>query len=269
MDNFPHSSLTKPLTPEESQTLFVLSAQGDAAARERIIMAYLPKVIRISRSYEGKGVPLDDLIQEGTYGLILALDKFDPNRGTSFASFATHYIEKFLKKALIEQNSFQPIVYQEDFFYALQKYMRTLDEQKEQLNRTPSDQELAEALETTENKIRKMSQSLYSFFPVQDLFVGGNQQGSASAPHNTSAEDSMIRHVLDLSCLDIVLSGREKEVISRRLGFTDSGIPEDIASISADMGLSYETIRMTYEKTIHKIKEAAERLGYTVNTIEI
>jgi len=254
------------LTPEESQRLFRLCAEGDIAARERIIVAYLPFVHKLCRKHEGKGVHFDDLLQEGAYGLIVALGKYDMTRGTSFASHARFYIEKYIRQALITQNLFQPIVYKEDFFYDMQKYIRTLDELTERLDRAPTNTELARQLRTTENKIRILSQSLYTFFPVQDLFIDSS---SGACPAGASAEDSVMRHVLDLSCLGVTLSNREKEVLSRRLGFTDSGIPEDISSISAAMGLSYETIRKTYESTLQTLRKAAEERGYTASTIKI
>ena len=269
MEKLTHSSLSQyKLSPEENQRLLKLCSEGDPDARERIILAYLPYVSSLCRKYEGKGVPYDDLFQEGSYGLMLALEKYDYSRNTSFASHATHYIEKHLRKAQISQSSFQPIVYKEDFFYEIQGYLRVLDEQTEMLNRSPSNHELAKALKTTEKKIRKLSQSLYTFFPIQDLVADMNCDNTDHLP-TSPTEDAALNNVLDLSCLNIGLSSREREILRRRFGFTDTGIPEDIASISAAMGLSYETIRITYERCINRIREAVAEQGYTVSTIQI
>lgn len=262
MDNLSYASFyQKKISEEELSELFSRVKSGDTAARDRIILAYYPLARSIADRYIDNGVPLDDLIQEGFSGIIHALNNYDFDSGVAFGSYAKFYVEKYIKQAILTQSDSAPIVYKEDFFLEMQRYLRSLDDLTKELAREPSDKELASALHMTETKIRKISQSLFSF-QHEDMFFHNNEPLQ-------SPEESAMEHVLDLSCLNIRLSKREREVVSRRLGFTQSGTPESLSEIAETMGLSHEMVRITYNDVMRQIQEAVEEKGYTISTIQI
>lgn len=262
MNNLTNASFSQQKTiSEEYLDLFKQAQSGDKSARDRIILDYYPLAKSIADKYIDNGVPLDDLIQEGFTGIIHALNKYNCESGVAFGSYARFYVEKYIKQALITQSDDSPIIYKEDFFIDMQRYLQVLDDLTKKLMREPSDKELAEALHMTETKIRRIAQSLFSYFS-ESTQIQNNEL-------NISPESSVMEHVLDLSCLNIKLNQRENEVVSRRLGFTSSGQPQSISDISKEMGLSYEMTRLTYSNVLKRIQKAVVEKGYTISTIKI
>lgn len=253
------------LSETEIVNLFKKSSAGDLLSREKLIVHYMYLLgIHISQ-YMDQGVSYDDLFQEACFGLIEAVDKYNPSRGANFNTFSTFYIKKYLKKALITQNIQRPIIYKEDFFYEAQRFLRTFDELSEKKGRAPSDEELSKALHITVSRIKTISHRLFSFLS-RESFEEGDRGSLFIDKTELSAEEAALLKAscLDLSHLGIELSDREEEILCRRFGFTSSGEPESIAEISAKMGLSYETIRGTYAKTITRIQNAAKAHGYCI-----
>ena len=93
------------LTPQEEMGLAIRTRNGNKDAREQMIIANLPLVIKIVRAYEGKGLPLLDLISEGNIGLMRALERFDPHKGVKFSDYATLWIKQAITIALASQRS--------------------------------------------------------------------------------------------------------------------------------------------------------------------
>ncbi len=92
---------TSLLTPEDEQELAIRIGQGDVRARDRMVRANLRLVVNIARSYTGKGLSLQDLIEEGNLGLLRAVEGFDPAMGTRFSTYASYWIKQSIKRALI------------------------------------------------------------------------------------------------------------------------------------------------------------------------
>jgi len=259
------------LSKEELRILQEKCEQGDPEACDQILRAHLPLVSLLAKKYCGRGVPYDDLYQEGCYGLLKGIKKYKCQFNASFATYFSYYILKYIKKAIISQNTLYPFVYKENFYYDLKKYMRAYNQLAAKLERPPSEAELADELNFTFKKIQslRMSAHMFLYYPSRshnrDML-----QSSANLTVN-SAEITYLEteHSLDLSSLDVKLTVREREVLSRKLGFTKSGTPESTASISADLGLSFETIRTTYLMALKKIRDAVEEKGIDLSTIEI
>ena len=259
------------LSNNEIRQLQEKCEQGDPIAREKIILAHLPLVGKIARSYCYNGVPYEDLYQEGCYGLIKAARNYKCQFNTSFATYSSYYITKYIKKALITQNTLSPITYKEHFFYELQKYVRAFDKFTEKHSRYPSDKELAKTLNVSEKKIKLLRQSAH-FFLYYPIYVQPTDmyQYPSSLIAN-SAEKVYFDYIygLDLSALPASLTVREREVLSRKFGFTKNGNVETYAQISAAMGLSYETIRNTYLIALKKIRDAIEENDFDSKSFEI
>ena len=261
-------SPSEKLNYDDQREIFEKCAQGDMDARERIILLYIPLVKKLCAQYADEYIPFDDLFQEGCYGLILALNKFDLSMNARFSAFAKPYILKYIRLAKITQSS-HPIVYREDFYYELKKYLRILDQQTEELQRTPTDDEMAEALHVTKNRIKLLSQSLYFFFPYDDLYQ--SNVGISNRPDHAhpSAEEDAFKNmrIFDISNLRMSLTEREEEVIRRRCGFTKSGVPESAKDIAEDLGLHPETVRLAYNSGIEKFRKTIEKYRDVIDYI--
>ena len=258
------------LSKEEMCRLQEKCENGDPEAREKIILAHLPLVRKLAKSYCGKGVPYEDLYQEGCYGLIKAVANYKCRFNASFATYSSYYIIKYLKKAIISQTTFSPIVYKEQFYYDLQKYIRTFDSLSEKYSRHPSDSELAKKMNLPEKKIQLLRRSAHMFLYYPSHIQTTEPNHCPKSMMSESAEDFYFEqnHILDLNDLGVLLTRREREVLCRKLGFTKTGTAESYAQISAAMGLSFETIRTTYLMALKKIRDAIEEKGLDVSTFE-
>ena len=235
---------------EEINALLARCSQGDLDAREKVILSFLPYVAKLCKSYNCYSVPYDDLFQEGCYGLMIAIEKYDLSSGIHFPTFARTYILKYVRRSIGTQTAY-PVVFREDFAAEMRRYIQKMDELTLVLARTPTYKELSEELHTSEARIRTLSQTFYMFYPSED-----NINLSNSFQGYRSAEDEVINNmrIFDIAGLNVDLTVREKEVICRRCGFTQSGIPESNSQIAESLGLSSETIRLTYNQAIDKIR---------------
>ena len=259
------------LSKEELMKLQEQCEQGDPFVREQIILAYLPLVSSIAKKYSHGGVPYDDLYQEGCYGLIKAVENYKCSFNASFATYFSFYILKYIKKALISQNLLYPVVYKENFYYDVHKYIRAFDKLSEKYEHPPSDDEMAEELNVSLKKIQLLRISAHMFLYHPSLLHFADLHQYPKNLISKSAEKTYFstEHNLDLSSLGVRLTVREREVVSRKLGFTQTGTVESTAQISAALGLSFETIRTTYLMALKKIKDKIEENGLDISTIEI
>ena len=139
------------LTAEEEQMLAGLIEQGDVMARDRMVRANLRLVVNISRGYTGKGLGLQDLIEEGNLGLLRAVEGFDPTVGTRFSTYASYWIKQSIKRALI--NSAKTIRIPAYMVELLSKWRRATARLSEELGRTPANEEVARVLGLRKKKL--------------------------------------------------------------------------------------------------------------------
>lgn len=241
--------------------LFEAAACGDLSAREQIILGHLSLAKRYAREYSGRGVPTEDLYQEGCYGLMIALDRFDLSRGTPFACFATQYVLKYIKQAVTVQNSNYPGKYNERLIYELKQYCSVYDELSEKNKLPPTDEEMATSLGRSVRHIRNIKLAAFQFLSVsQDIDDPGLEiAASVSSGSGTRPiEDAVTMNILDLEHLGAKLTKREEDVICRRLGFTQTGVPQTWSEISASTGLSIPWLRKTYDVALEKLKRNLE-----------
>lgn len=248
------------LTEEELQDLIKRWKQGDRSARAQLIQSHLYVVNYLIPKYLDQGVEWDDLYQEGCYGLICAIDRYDPDKGASIATYAHSWIEKYLKCCIQKQNIENPIIISEDIYYALKRYHRAYSDLCCQLERDPTDSEIAQYMNQTPEELRKLKEFIYIYLPLDKGF--GNKK---TPPENylipryklpPSAESIVLDNLcpLDLSQYNVMLTKREEESLRQRLGFTTEGIPKTFKEISAATGWSEETIRADYYRALTKIR---------------
>src|SRR5688572_5859144 len=139
------------LTADEEKMLAHRIAQGDEAARDRMVRANLRLVVNIARGYVGKGLSLQDLIEEGNLGLLRAVEGFDPEVGTRFSTYASYWIKQSIKRALV--NTAKPIRIPAYMVELLCKWRRAAAELQDTLGRAPTVEEIAGALEIPKKKL--------------------------------------------------------------------------------------------------------------------
>ena len=135
---------TSLLSADEEQELAIAIGQGDTAARDRMVRANLRLVVNIARGYTGKGLGLQDLIEEGNLGLLRAVEGFDPAMGTRFSTYASYWIKQSIKRALI--NTAKTIRIPAYMVELLSKWRRATIRLSEELGRTPTPEEIARVL---------------------------------------------------------------------------------------------------------------------------
>lgn len=264
------------LSEEEQDELVYRSQQGDAKAREHMIYSHLFLVDILVARYLGQGVDREDLYQEGCYGLICAIDRYDSSKGASIATYATRWIEKYLKSCIQKQNMDSPITLTEGIYYELKRYHRAYSILYSQLQRDPSDEEISKQMNLPPGTVKTLKEYLFFYFPLDSGFE------TDSAPPEyylipkhklpPSAESIAIESLcpIDLSQYNVQLTRREEESLRYRLGLTEDGEKLSFREISAITGWSQETLRADYHRAIHKIRSgitSESRKKHTAETI--
>lgn len=251
------------LTDEEIMELARRSAQGDARAREQLLLSHLYLVDQLVHQNLGRGVDQEDLFQDGCYGLIQAIDRYDPTRGARLKTYATYWINKQIKQCIHEQNLYAPISMPEGAFYSLQRYRYSYNYLFDTLARPPSDEELASHMGISIQKLRKIYLSICSYISLDMDGKNPGRPGDRYTEHliplqklSPSAEEEALKNLcpLDLASYGVTLTPREMEILCRHLGFTPEGDPEPHRVIAKDLGLSLEAVRKEYWRAIKKIR---------------
>src|SRR6202161_1738358 len=161
------------LTADEEKMLARRIADGDRAARDRMVRANLRLVVNIARGYVGKGLALQDLIEEGNLGLLRAVEGFDPAVGTRFSTYASYWIKQSIKRALV--NTAKPIRIPAYMVELLFKWRRMASDLQESLKRSPSIEEIAKALELPKKKLAIIKKAIrvYNSAPQTDQADSG------------------------------------------------------------------------------------------------
>src|SRR5213083_123843 len=146
------------LSADEEKELANRIREGDAAARDRMVRANLRLVVNIARSYTGKGLGLQDLIEEGNLGLLRAVEGFDPNMNTRFSTYASFWIKQSIKRALV--NTARTVRVPAYMVELLAKWKRTTAELQEELGRVPTQQEVAGRLGLPARKLKIIQKAI-------------------------------------------------------------------------------------------------------------
>lgn len=249
----PHTQDTP--TKEEDRRLAVRAKAGDMKAREDLIVNHLYLVKRLIASFIGKGVPDDVLYQEGCYGLILAVDRFDPDRNTSLDTYAGYYINKYLHRAMIE-NYPHPIMLKAKSSRHAKKYKEALTDLTASNGRPPSNQELADYLgisyESAAALMASTMQAVALDHPdTEDRLLHERQ--------SRGAEVEALKNLNEM-CLDgfpVTLSSREEDVLRLHFGFWPAEEPYTFTQIAGILGISTDTVSSDYHNAIKKLRQAA------------
>jgi len=245
------------LKPKEEIELAKRIKRGDKQAREHMIKANLRLVVKIAREYEGMGLPLLDLINEGNIGLMKAVDRFDVKKGAKFSTYAALWIKQAIRRAL--SNLSKTIRLPVHVMDKLARIRKSEARLHEALDREPTDEELAEDLDVDVRRVRRYRDAARA--PVSlDSPVGDDNATSvsehvadanAAAPFERLVSDTdneMIKSALN------TLSERESKILAMRFGLGDDQ-PRTLEELGAHFGLTRERIRQLQEQALRKLRD--------------
>lgn len=251
----------KLLTAQEELALAKRIQRGDEAAREHMIKANLRLVVKIARDYEGLGLPLLDLINEGNMGLMTGVERFDHKRGAKLSTYAAWWIKQNIKRALANQS--RTIRLPVHVVDRLSHMRRAEVKLRETLDREPTDEELAGELGLDERRVKRYRDA--SRAPVSLESPVGDDESSriadvvadpnAVAPFDRvmlETDTELVREVLG------TLTERENSILTLRFGLKD-GNQRTLEEIGAKLGVTRERIRQIQDAALKKLRERMEK----------
>jgi RNA polymerase primary sigma factor len=235
---------TAPISREEEQTLFRLAARGNASAREKLVSANMRFVLKVALQYRGSTIPLQDLVSEGSMGLIRAIESFDYSRGLKFISYAVWWIKAYITRAINEQSG---------------------------LIRLPANQHLrvkkavkdARCPEDLTDEIRGLIQLVEGGFSIDDPM--GNEDGKSycdimadEKALSPEAETEIAKIELVAQELLCELPEREAEVIKGLFGI-DHDSPRNLREVGEALNISHERVRQLRDQALKRIRKSTHK----------
>jgi RNA polymerase primary sigma factor len=252
---FAHIDKGKLLTHPEEIDLSKRAKAGDKGARQRLIEKNLRLVVSVAKKYRGMGLPFEDLIQEGNIGLMKAVEKFDPDRGWRFSTYATWWVRQAVQRAVADKGrTIRVPVHMGD---KIRKMARAYNELSSEMEREPSDEEVANRLGWTAEQVRDVKGAMpdaTSFNQPLGSDSDGTEIGELIEDERASEVAGTIIGEMEMDWLAEAvekLPERHRYVLIKRYGLGDEETAT-LAKLSEELGISRERVR--------QVQREAERM---------
>jgi RNA polymerase sigma factor (sigma-70 family) len=252
-----------PLLDRDGEVALARRARaGDEAAKNQLTESNLRLVVQVARRYRNRGLPLPDLIEEGNLGLLRAVEKFDPERGTRFSTYATWWIRHFIVRALANQARMIRLPVHVELL--LGRYAKQQQRLSQELGRAPTTEEIARALGTTVEQVDELEE--IRRHPISlDAPTGDDRGPVAETVADESADPtapllSLFRQRADLTTVFDDLAANERTVLRRRFGL-EGDPPETLETIGRRLKLTRERVRQIEATGLRKLRALLKARG--------
>lgn len=259
-----------PLLSAKEEVYFArLALKGDEAARKRMIVSNLRLVVKISRRYNNRGLALLDLIEEGNLGLIRAVEKFDPERGFRFSTYATWWIRQTIERAIMNQT--RTIRLPIHVVKELNVYLRASRELAQKLDHEPTAEEIAESLDKPVEDVSKMLRLNERITSVDtpigsendkallDIIADEKGHGPEEDLQDSDIKCNIVRWLEELN-------PKQREVLARRFGLMGYE-PSTLEDVGAEIGLTRERVRQIQVEALRRLRDMLGHQGLNLEAL--